>query len=320
MNKYKKVIKELKKYNKFLITSHINPEGDSLGSQLAFSYLLKALGKSYYILNAEIPGDKYKFLPNINSITTKIKKGLAYDAVCFLDCADIQRVGDVSKKINLDKLKINIDHHLSNIYFGDINLVESNLSSAGEVIYNLFKEAKIKINKEAAICLYAAIVSDTGSFRYSNVTSATHEIAADLIGTSSINAYEIYKNIFEEISPAAIKLLSKALPTIKLNKAGTVAWMKVTKNMLSQSKATLKDAGDFISFPRSIQGVKVAMLFTELETDKLKVSFRANDIVDVNKIAMLFGGGGHKKASGCSIKGILADAEKKVLAVVEKHV
>ena len=319
MNKYKKVIKELKKHNNFLITSHVSPEGDSLGSQLAFAYLLKALGKKACIVNAQKPGHRYRFLPKSAGILTKIKKDMRYDAICFLDCGDIKRIGRIYKEIDLSKPTINIDHHLSNTGFADINLVLPRASSTAEILYPLFKEARVKINKEAAVCLYTAILTDTGSFSYSNVTSFTHRIVSHLIDIG-VDAEKIYKKVYEEVSQSTMQLLGRALSTLKLSEDKTVAWIRITKEMFKKSRASLEDEEDFVNFPRSVKGVKVAILFTEIANNKIKVSLRSNDIVDTNEIASHFAGGGHKKASGCLIKGKLPDAEKKVLSVIKKYV
>ena len=319
MNKYKKVIREIKKYKEFLITSHINPEGDSLGSQIAFAYFLKSLGKKYHIVNTHKPTDKYKFLPGCGEISTRIKKGAKYDAICFLDCADLKRIGSVYRQMDLSKPTFNIDHHASNDNFADVNLVQPNASSAAEILYMLFKEAHVKITKEAAICLYTAILTDTGSFGYSNVTALTHKIASELV-TCGADPNKISTSVYSTIAPATIKLLVLTLRTLRFNKNKTAAWIKLTKSMYKKSKASMEDENDFINFPRSIKGVKVAAMFTEINNNKTKVSFRSNTSVDVNKIASYFLGGGHKKASGCRINRSIAKAEKMVIKYVNKFV
>ncbi len=319
MNKYRKLLKELKKYKTFLVTSHINPEGDSIGSQLAFTALLHKLGKRSYIFDAHKPNHRYAFLPHVKNVHTVLKPGVTYDAICYLDCADIQRVGDVNEKIDLSKPKINIDHHLSNTCFGDFNLIEAHMSSTAEILFSLFKEAGVKISRDTAICLYAAILTDTGSFSYSNVTSFTHKVASELLKTG-LDVTMVYKNIYENTSPAAMRLLGEALSTLALSRDNKIAWMEVNKNMFKKSKASRADEEDFINFPRSITGVKVAVLFTDMGKNRIKVGLRSNSMIDVNKIASCFKGGGHKKASGCLVKGPMPEAKEKVLRLVRKYV
>ncbi len=319
MNKYRKLLKELKKYDTFLITSHINPEGDSIGSQLAFAYLLRALGKKSYIFDAHKPNHRYAFLPHVKSVHTTLNPLIKYDAICFLDCADIKRVGDVKEKIDLSKPKINIDHHLSSTRFGDFNLIQANTSSTAEILYSLFKEAGVKINKDTAICLYAAILTDTGSFGYSNVTSFTHKVTSELLKTH-LDVTKVHKNIYENTSPAAMRLLGEALATLELSRDNKIAWMEINKNMLKKSRARLADEEDFINFPRSVTGVKVAVLFTDMGKNRIKVGLRSNSVIDVNEIASYFKGGGHKKASGCLIEGPMREVKEKVLRLVRKYV
>jgi len=318
LSNLKKVISQIKKYNNFLIVSHINPEGDSLGSQLGFAFLLKAMGKKCNIVNTQSPPDFYKFLPNINTIQTTIKKQVKYDIVCFLDCADESRIGEIAAKIDLTKPKLNIDHHPSNTGFGDINVVLTQSSSAAEIVYKLFKESGIKISKNIATCLYAGILTDTGSFSYSNVSAYTHQVAAELIETG-LDINYIYRKAYEEVKLSTLRLLGSALSTLSISNNGRVAWMQVTRVMFRKNKSCIEHEKEFISFPRSIKGVEVAVLFTEVTKNKTKVNFRSNTKANVNKIASHFGGGGHQKASGCLINEPIKVAKKKVLAEIKKH-
>ncbi|MFH0731332.1 MAG: bifunctional oligoribonuclease/PAP phosphatase NrnA [Candidatus Omnitrophota bacterium] len=318
MNKYKKVLREIRKYKNFLLISHTNPEGDSIGSQLAFEQLLKSMGRKAFIVNSDGPGAKYAFLPGSDKIRTAVGKNIKYDAVCFLDCADIKRIGNIYKTINLTKPKINIDHHLSNTKFADIDLVEPNASSTAEVVYTLFKQAKVNIDKNCAINLYAGILTDTGSFSYSNVTPFTHEVLSDLL-KRGIDTNAIFRNVYEQVSLPTIKLLSAALSTLKLSASGEVCWMTIRKEMFKKYNATLQDEENFVNFPRSLKGVEVAVFFTEVSINRVKVSLRSNNNADVNKIASCFGGGGHQKASGCTLKGTIASARQRVLSEVERQ-
>ncbi|MBN1405043.1 MAG: bifunctional oligoribonuclease/PAP phosphatase NrnA [Candidatus Omnitrophica bacterium] len=319
VNKFKRVLQEIKRHNKFLIVSHVNPEGDAIGSQLAFLHLVKMLGKSGCMVNADGVPHRYSFMPGSKKIITHIGKNVKYDAVVFLDCADIKRIGSLSKVVDLSKPKINIDHHISNVNFGNVNLVDAKASSAAEILYALFKYAKVKISKNAAICLYTAILVDTGSFNYANVTFATHQAAAGLI-SAGINANEIYRKVYEDVPVATTRLLAGVLSTLRLSSDNKIAWMYIDKTTLKKCKANLADEEDFVNFPRIIKGVEVAMLFTEVSPGKIKISFRSNYNVDVNKIASCFGGGGHKKASGCVINSSMKEAQQKVISEVKKHV
>jgi phosphoesterase RecJ-like protein len=307
----KKIIDIINNYNKFLITSHIDPEGDALGSQLALGRILEKRAKRVNIVNEQKPASNYNFLPGIEKITSILKED--FEVAIFLDSPKIERVGKVANLINFkNKVIVNIDHHISNTNFGDVNWVEEKSSSCGEMLYKLFKELKEKLDKEIALNLYTAIFADTGSFRYSNTHPQTHRTAARLLNYG-IKPEVIFEKIYEMNTAKEVKLLGLALSRIQLTCNNKICWVKITKEMLKALKVELKKTDDFTNFARSIVGVEVAILFIEKRLGEIKVSFRSKGRVDVNRLAQFFGGGGHKRASGCLIKRTLDEAEKMVL-------
>ncbi|MCX5693070.1 MAG: bifunctional oligoribonuclease/PAP phosphatase NrnA [Candidatus Omnitrophica bacterium] len=303
----------IKKFNKFLITSHINPEGDAIGSQVAMACLLRKLGKEFVMLDDSPVPNLLRFMKGTEDISKEMPHNFNFQAVIILDSPDMARIGRVSEYIKKDSVIINVDHHISNVNFGKFNWVEPDFSSVGEMIYDLFKAFKMKIDLDEAIALYAAIMTDTGSFRYSNTSSKTHCIAAELIDIG-VKPYEMHSRIYETSSIQDTNLLGESLQTMKLTEDGKIAWLWVTKDMLKETKASLEGTEGIINFARSIDGVEIAVLFRETGTDeRVKVSFRSKGKVDVNKLAAGFGGGGHPTASGCSVFGKFEDVEKKVL-------
>ncbi|MDD5436896.1 MAG: bifunctional oligoribonuclease/PAP phosphatase NrnA [Candidatus Omnitrophica bacterium] len=313
----KQVIEAIAKYNKFLITAHVNLEGDSLGSQLGMKALVESLGKTAIIVDNDAVPDHYKFLPRAEEVCNKLGDGEDFEAAIVLDCPTLKRIGKVRDLIAKGKFIINVDHHISNEKFGDINWVDPNASSAGEMVYKIFKEMGIKLTKETALVLYIAILTDTGSFNYDNTSSVTHEIAGELLGYG-IDPASVSESVYERRSIADIKFLGRVLSTIKVNKAADVAYLEITRKMLKETGADLVKAEGFVNYARSIDKVRVAIIFKEDVNDKINVSFRSKGDVDVNKIASFFNGGGHVKASGCVIEGSIAEAEKKVLDKVEE--
>ena len=309
----------LKKNKKFLISSHRSLEGDAIGSQLALAELLNGMGKQAIPLSPEPIPETYRFLPGIKNIkdATKIKI-FDYDVACVVDCTDLDRIGDNRKFLDYNRPLINIDHHISNTYFGAINWVEPKMSSTGEQIYHLFKEAKINISKNAALYIYVAILTDTGSFRYANTTANTHRIAAELIEKGLDPTY-IYRRIYEGAHRSRLALLSTVLSTLDLTRDGKIAWVKVTKDMLKKHKTGMRATEDFINFPRSIKGVKIAIAFRQVGKYVIKVSFRSNEGVDICKLAKLFGGGGHPSASACTLLMNMPEAEQAVLSKAKRH-
>lgn len=321
----KEVIKAINANSKFLITAHINLEGDSLGSQLAMKELLISMGKKAYILDSDAVPDHYKFLPKADEVSNDLDKIEPFDAAVVLDCPTLKRAGRVNKIIKENaKVVINIDHHISNEKFGDINWVDPNASSAGEMVYRLYKETGAKLTKEVALSLYIAILTDTGSFNYDNTSSVTHEIAGELLGYG-LDPALVSESVYERRSLEDIRLLALVLDTLKINGDGNVAYLEVTRGMLNKTGADIAKSEGLINYARSIDKVKVAVLFKEdlKEKRKINISFRSKgngETIDVNKIASVFGGGGHMRASGCVITGSLEEAKKKVLAEVEKEI
>ena len=311
------VIEAIKKYNKFLITAHVNLEGDSLGSQLGMKALLDSLGKTAVIVDNDAVPDHYKFLPKALEVSNKLDGEIDFEAAIILDCPTLKRIGKVRNLLAKGKFIINVDHHISNEKFGDINWVDPNASSAGEMVYKIYKEMGIGLTKETALALYIAILTDTGSFNYDNTSSVTHEIAGELLGYG-IDPASVSESVYERRSIADIKFLGLVLSTIKLNDSQDVAYLEITNKMLKITGADLVKSEGFVNYARSIEKVKVAIIFKEDANGKINVSFRSKGDVDVNKIASAFGGGGHVKASGCVAEGSLADVEKKVLDKVNE--
>jgi len=316
----KKILEAIKKHKRFIITAHVNPEGDSLGSQLAMYELVRAFGKEAVILDSDPCPEHYLFLPNTAAISNDVQAEIDFDAAIVVDCPTLKRTGKVEDVIKKKGVPIiNIDHHVSNENFGDVNWVDPDASSAGEMIFKLFKEANVILTKEVALCLYIAILTDTGSFNYENTSGATHEITGELLGYG-LEPAVVSGSVYERRSISDIKLLGKVLSTIKMNKTGDVAYLEVTSKMLKETGADLSKSEGLINYARSIDHVKVAIIFKEdlKSPGKINISFRSKGDADVNKIASSFGGGGHMKASGCTIEGTLADAENKVLSKVEE--
>jgi len=313
-----KTLKCINKHSRFLITSHLNLEGDALGSELAFCHLLKKMGKSAFIINDDPVPNNYLFLSGsekiINYDTAK-KKSLNFDCFAILDCSDLKRCGRVQEMNIKNKVVLNIDHHISNQRFGDFNLVDANASSCSEIIYRIYKKTGVPLDKSAALYLYVGILTDTGSFRYSNTTAFVHKAASDLL-KYNIDVPDIYRKIYQDIPIDEIRLLNKVLPKIKITANGRLAWIQLDRDVLRKHKNTYFDLTEYIlSFARAIKDVEVCVLFKNNFEDKneIRVNFRSQGHLDVNAIASFYGGGGHKTASGCSIIGEINQVRNRVL-------
>lgn len=319
-----KVVNAIRRHKRFLVSGHVDPEADTIGSQLALASLLKRLGKEVIVVDQDPPPDSCAFLPRLKELTLlkDVKKGSPkkFDCAIIVDCPTLDRIGKVKDLITDGITIINIDHHISNVRFGDVNWVDLNAAADGEMIFDIFKKFRMKLTKDEAVIIYSSILIDTGSFRYSNTTARTHIIAAELM-KYGVDTNSVFEHLFELKSYPATRLLGLALLTLKRSRDGKVIWLWLTNKILKQAVAKYDDAENFINYARAVKGCKVALFFKEAEEKGIiKVSFRGKKGIDVNKIAAKFGGGGHARAAGCTIKATAREAETKVLKEVLKVV
>lgn len=307
--------KIIKKSDNIFIVSHVNPDGDNIGSSLALLMAIRKLNKNPKILKVDdIPKD-FNFLPGLENIK-EYKLDHPVDLLISLDSSDIDRLG-LGKNFALkaDKV-INIDHHISNDKFGDVNIVSPSSAATGEIIYQIIKKLGIDIDKDIATCLYTAISTDTGSFMYSNTSHVTHEIASELI-KKGIDTNNININLYQNKSIESTRLFINALSKLDMfnnNKIGIVA---ITKDILEESGATLEDSEGIISFVRNINSIEVACLLKTVNKNEIKISLRSKEKVDVSEIVKKFNGGGHKRAAGCTIYKDINEAKKLMLTEIK---
>ena len=305
------------------ITYHVSPDGDAVGSVLALFNALKSLNKDCYILSKDTLSDNLKFLKGSDEVTGEITEpDDETDIVVILDCGNLERVSANLKKFT--GTIVNIDHHLSNDKYGDINYIDSNAAATAEIVFELlnlmginFDEANSVI-KDIGTCMYTSIVTDTGGYRHSNVTERTHKISATLKKIGVDNTF-IYQSLFDNKDFSRIKLIGKALSNMQLILNGKVALLELDKAFTEDLGIDIGDTSDIISYGLQIKGVEVTLLLKEVE-DGVKASLRAKSYVDVRKIAEVFGGGGHIRAAGIKIKNIsMEEAKYEILNEIQKE-
>ncbi len=320
----RKIIEVFQNKDDFLITAHVNPEGDSVGSQIALSLMLEKMGKNVVVVQQDPVPDNLRFLRGSGSVMREVPDGFNASVVVMLDCPVKERVGKVMREFSGEELIVNIDHHVSNEYFGDINWVESGMSSAGEMIYCIAAEMGWDIPEDMAEALYTAILTDTGMFNYENTSKATHEAAGDLISRGA-DPVSIHKKIYESKSPGEVRLLGRVLSTLELFADGRISCISMTRRMCRDEEIDVPSTDEFINFPRSVKGVEISVFFKEDSSfeGRVNVSFRSTGGYDVNSLAAKFGGGGHPKAAGCVIEGTLEKARDLVISaaadILEKN-
>ena len=297
------------------ICSHIQPDGDNIGSTLALGMAIKKMSKNVKLLKVDdIPSD-YKFLPNVDLIK-KYEMEENIDLFIALDSSDMERLG-VGKEFakNANNI-INIDHHITNTKFGDINIVSSSSAATGELVYEFIKQMGVDIDKNIATCLYTAISTDTGSFIYSNTTYMTHLIIAELLKTG-IDINNININLYQKRSMERTRLFINVLNDMEIYLDGKIGIVTVTQDILKSNNAKMEDTEGIISFVRGIDSVEVACLLKEVDKNEIKVSLRSKEKIDVSKISNKFNGGGHIRAAGCTLFTEIGAAKKLILKEIE---
>ncbi len=308
----KEIIKAIEANNKFLITAHINLEGDALGSELGIYGLLRELKKKAVIYNDDTTPKIYEFLPYVKIIKNDLKED-RFDAALVLDCSDSSRTGRVKDYLSRVKYIVNIDHHISNTFFGDINWVDPTASSASEMVFKLCKEFKV-MNKNIALALYTGMFTDTGNFTYANTTSKVHNIVSHLM-KYGIKPAKIYENLHSCLSVKDLRFIGKILSSLKVDYTNRICWVLIEK--WPQMGFDLTEI--IFSVMKFLRDMEVFVLFKRIDSKKVRVNFRSRAKVDVNRIAKFFGGGGHKRASGTTIEGDLLSTEKKVISFIKRY-
>ncbi len=324
MQIHKKLLDVLKSKNKFIITSHVNPDPDAIGSELAIADILKQLGKEYFILNTSSTPYNLKFLDIDNQIQKYNEEEHktnfeSVDSAIVLDLNSLNRTVRMEEKFRkFEGEKICIDHHTYPEDFYDFGLINETKSSTGEVLFDFINSCKeLEFNENIALNLYSAIMTDTGSFRYSKTTPELHKKVAKLL-SFNLNPEEIYNEIYAQYKFSRVKTLGKSLSTIEITKSEKVSYLIVTQAQLKEANAEESEVDGFVNFALTTKGVQIGILFFELK-DGVKISFRSKGKTPVNLLAQEFGGGGHTNAAGTRLYNIsLDEIIPKVLESAEK--
>ena len=313
----------LRENERFAVLSHIRPDGDALGSQLALALSLQRLGKKVRVWNEDGMLEKYSFLPRGDLLTKPPHTAEDVDAAIALDTAIQNRLGTAFTAVRSAKIWINIDHHLSNPGYGDLVHVDPTAPATGQIIFDLIKSQDFPFDREIAENLYAAISTDTGSFQYPKTSARTFEVAAELVCTG-IDVGQLSQQLYENYPRRRVELLRELLRTMRFERDGRVASFSLSLQTAAELQVLPEDNEGLIDHLRAIRGVIVAVFFEELADGKVRVSMRSkSDAVDVCAICQKVGGGGHTLAAGARVRGTLAEVERNVLEeicdVVKSH-
>ena len=309
----KKIIDLIKASQNIALFTHINCDGDAVGSVFALKKVLDEFGKKTTVfIDKKIP-ERLKFMPEIyDAEYLTAYEDRNFDLFVALDCGDLPRLGEYATVFESAENTILIDHHKSNGGFAKENFVVPEASATGEVLFDIINEAKFLISKETASLLYGAIASDTGSFQYSNTSEKTHLIASKLIGLGADSVY-VSKKLFDTLIVSEIKVKGYSMSNFRLFEDGRICTVGISKETMNELGCTYEDVEGVSGFPRSIDGVEVGLLIKEYSDGVFKISIRTNEYVDATVLAAKFGGGGHIRASGCTIEGTLEEVTEKIV-------
>jgi phosphoesterase RecJ-like protein len=291
---------------KLLVTAHVHPDGDAIGSQMALAHFLWQMEKQVYLLSCDHTPKFFQFLdPNGHIKLFRAEEHLplikSLDGAVVVDISDWRRLQEIGEAMRQFSIPVAcIDHHIPTDVMGKVQVLDQSASSTGELLYDFFMDSHAVFTPEIVEALYTCILTDTGSFRFSNTTAVTHRIAADLL-TRGVDYRKIYEHVYETYSKNRSLLLGHLLANMHFEREDRLAWFVLSQDLLKKTGAELWEAEGFSELPRSIEGNEISLMFTESENNTTKVSFRSKGRIAINELANKFGGGGHKFASGATL-------------------
>ena len=300
---------EIMRRQRFLLTSHARPDGDSIGSQLAMAFALDALGKSVRIVNADAAPEHYQDFPGMDRIEIAPSAAAEVDAVIVMECSDLSRAGVAGLE---RQFLINIDHHAGNRMYGAVNWHDESAAACGEMVFDVIRELGVPLSLEIATHIYLAILTDTGSFHHSNITPRTFDICRQAV-EAGVNPAAMARRVFDSNSFGKLKLIGALLDSMELLDDGRLAVLYMDDAMLDACHCTNNDTEGLINLPLTAREIQAVVFFKAGPRDEVRVSMRSKYDVDVRQVAASFGGGGHKNAAGFTVTGSLAEVRPRIL-------
>src|SRR5258706_10466545 len=309
---------EIRKRRRFVLSSHVRPDGDAIGSQLAMAFALREMGKEARVVNLDAPPPPMMVFPGVRDIEVSARIDDPGDAVIVMECGDLKRPGVEGLERGF---VINIDHHLGNSMYGKLNWFDATAAACGEMVFDLIRELRVPLTREIATHIYIAILTDTGSFHYSSISPHTFDICRQCV-EAGVDPPAVARAIFDSNNLGRLKLFGAVLSRMDLDASGRVATVYVDEKLREETGGTYEDTEGLINLPLTVKEIQGVVFFKENGPGDWRVSMRSKGEVDVNAIAKQFGGGGHKNASGCSAAGTFEDLklvfQRKLLDQIDK--
>ncbi len=306
------IVDAIRQGRRFIISSHARPDGDSIGSQLAMAYALRELGKEVRLVNSDAAPEHYFEFPGVGDIVIADRVDPAwepFDVEIVMECGDLERTG--VKGLGR-AFVVNIDHHLGNTMYGDVNWFDGTASACGELVFELIRGLGVPLTPEIATHIYLAILTDTGSFHHSNITPRTFDICRQ-VTEAGVNAATMARRVFDSNSYGKLKLIGHLLDSMELHADGRLAVLCLTQAVLDSADSTLNDTEGIINLPLTAREIQAVVFFKVLEPGLVRVSMRSKYDVDVRAVALPYGGGGHMNAAGFSVPGKVGEVRGAII-------
>src|SRR5438874_4351147 len=313
---FRTVVDAIRARRRFVLSSHSRPDGDSIGSQLAMAYALRALGNEVRIVNKDPAPAPLMTFPGVADIEIAEAVAGPFDAAIIMECGDLARTGVTG----LDRFfVINIDHHPGNTAYGDINWFEPAAAACGEMVFDLIKALGVPLSLEIATHVYLAILTDTGSFHYSSISPRTFDICRETL-EAGVDPVLVARNVYDSNNMGRLKLFGSVLSAMQIDLSGRVAIVYLDHEMAREAGGTYEDTEGLINLPLTVKEIRAVVFFKQIEGEQYRVSMRSKGDIDIGAIAKEFGGGGHKNAAGCTVSGAIDALQKLFVAKIERAI
>jgi phosphoesterase RecJ-like protein len=310
------IVDAIRQRHRFVVSSHSRPDGDSIGSQLAFAYAARALGKDVTVVNRDPAPPPLMAFPGVPSIRIADSVSGDFDAGVIMECGDIARPGVAG----LERyFLINIDHHPGNTGYGALNWFDPTAAACGEMVFDLVVALGVPMSIEIATHIYLAILTDTGSFHYSSISTRTFDICRQML-EAGVDPVAVARNVYDSNNMGRLKLFGSVLSAMQIDPSGRIAIVYLDHDMARAAGGTYEDTEGLINLPLTVKEIQSVVFFKQTEGDEYRVSMRSKGDIDIGSVAKDFGGGGHKNAAGCTVRGAIDGLQKMFLDKIEQAI
>ena len=312
------IVDAIRERQRFVVSSHERPDGDSIGSELAMAYALRALGKTVRVVNSDPAPPPMQAFPGVTEIEISDRMDGEFDAAIIMECSDLSRTGVAG----LDRFfVINIDHHPGNKGYGDIRWFDESAAACGEMVFTLIRALDVPLTIEIATHIYLAILTDTGSFRYSSISPRTFDICREAV-EAGVNPENVARKVYDSNNMGRLKLFGSVLRAMQLDASGRIAIVYLDHEMAREAGGTYEDTEGLVILPLTVKEIQAVVFFKQIQIggEEYRVSLRSKGDVDIGSVAKEFGGGGHKNAAGCTAAGPIDSLQKQFVQLIDKAI